>query len=229
MKKQEVTRNYSFSDAFLIQKCDDVSGSVTRDQTDFTDRGFSAADNTAFKEQSEDFGELPTDEELEGAVSDATEIKDEKAEDVRVSIRMFRTAAENKWGVKKAKYRIYGFDGMDDLNESDLVRLGKRVGRVANAQLADIGNGITDAKIIAHNAKVNALDDAIDAKEEAVKARDIATEDRIEAGNALYAVLVKVCNTGKDIWVTRDEAKYNDYVIYDTPSGGPEPPPTPPV
>lgn len=42
-------------------------------------------------------------------------------------------------------------------------------------------------------------------------------------GNALYKAIVKICNTGKDIWYETNESKYNDYVIYNTPSGKPEP------
>jgi hypothetical protein len=38
-------------------------------------------------------------------------------------------------------------------------------------------------------------------------------------GNVLYAELVKLCNTGKDIFYSLNEAKYNDYVIYNTPTG----------
>jgi MinD-like ATPase involved in chromosome partitioning or flagellar assembly len=42
--------------------------------------------------------------------------------------------------------------------------------------------------------------------------------------------VVKYADTGKDIWITKSEAKYNDYIIYDIPSGTDEtviPPVTP--
>jgi hypothetical protein len=38
----------------------------------------------------------------------------------------------------------------------------------------------------------------------------------------LYLLLSKYSETGKDIWAEVSEAKYNDYVIYNTLSGGPE-------
>ncbi len=54
-----------------------------------------------------------------------------------------------------------------------------------------------------------------------------ATEDRLELGNLLYKKIAEVFDSSKDYWVTSDESKYNDYVIYDTPGGVPPPPPPP--
>ena len=56
-------------------------------------------------------------------------------------------------------------------------------------------------------------------QEDAIRLRDNATEDRIELGNELYKKIVELFDFGKDYWITRDEAKYNDYIISDTPSG----------
>ncbi|MNF04560.1 hypothetical protein D3C80_2041050 [compost metagenome] len=49
--------------------------------------------------------------------------------------------------------------------------------------------------------------------------RDILQEDRVEEGNAIYRTLSTYTATGLSIWATSDVAKYNDYVIYNTPSG----------
>jgi len=228
MKKQPAVRNYKFSDAFLKQRCDDCSIAVTRDQTEFTPRGITAANNTAFLAQSVAFGEIPDDEELQGDVGTATENKDEAAELLRLKIRSVRTMAENKWGEGSARFRTYDFKDMARLPDDDLVKLGKRVSRVGNKQLVDLASEGLDAGFLtALDGLVADFDKKIDLVKSAEEDRDIATEDRIEAGNALYKVLVRFCNTGKDIWINRDEAKYNDYVIYDTPSGGPEAPPDP--
>jgi len=71
------------------------------------------------------------------------------------------------------------------------------------------------------------LDLAIDAQAKGISDRDVATEDRTEILNVLYRLLTKYAGIGQDIFSETDEAKYNDYVIYDTPSGLPEvvPPP----
>ncbi len=58
---------------------------------------------------------------------------------------------------------------------------------------------------------------AIDAQAKGISDRDVATEDRIEVLNTLYRILIKYAGIGQDIFYETDEAKYNDYVIYDTP------------
>lgn len=224
MKKQPAVRGYSFSDGILKQKADDIASSVTRDQAEFTPRGIAPVNVTAFSTQSTDFGNIATDEELLGAVSVATEAKDAAAELVRLKIRTLRTMAANKWGEGSARYRTYKFTNLTELPDEDLVRLGKRASRVGNNQLADLASeGLNVAFLAALDGLVADFDTKIDLQNDAEEARDIATEDRIEAGNALYRTGSKFCNTGKDIWINVDEAKYNDYVIYDAP----EPPPGP--
>lgn len=52
-----------------------------------------------------------------------------------------------------------------------------------------------------------------------VSERDIEQEDRVEAGNLVYADLIKYCGLGQSIWAATDVAKYNDYVVYNTQSG----------
>ena len=224
MKKKPAVRDYKFSDGMLKQHSDDIATSVTRDQVQFTPRGITALDVTNYTTQSTDFGNLETDEELMGDVSIATEAKDAAAELLRLKVGTLRTMAENKWGEGSARYRTYKFKDMTRLPDEDLVRLGKRASRVGNKQLADLGSeGLTPLFLTQLDALVVDLDDKIDLQNDAEEDRDIATEDRIEAGNALYKVGVRFCNTGKNIWLNVDEAKYNDYVIYDTP----EPPPGP--
>lgn len=230
MKKKPSVRDYKFSDGILKQKSDNVATSVTRDQTEFTSRGITAADVTAFTAQSGAFGDLPSDEELLGDVSVATETKDVAAEELRIKIRTVRTMAQNKWGEGSARYRSYDFKDLANLPDEELVRLGKRVKRVGTNQLLQMGTeGLTALMLNAIGLLVTDLDTKIDLQNDSVEVRDIATEDRIDDGNALYKALVRFCNTGKDIWETTDEAKYNDYVIYNTISGAEEPPVVPPA
>ncbi len=228
-KKKESIRDYRFSDGILKQKADDIASSVTRDITQFNTRGVTADTVTAFETLAQEFDDLPTDEEAQGDVSDATEIKDAAAEALKVKIRTIRTMAQNKWGDGAAKYRSFGFEGMDDMNDSDLHRLGKRVGRRATANLAALeSEGLTEDMITALGTANTTFDDAIDAMEDKVKDRDLSTQSRVDKGNACYKELVRLCNIGKDLWAARDEAKYNDYVIYNTPGGtAPSEPPPP--
>jgi len=218
--KKMLTRNYKFSDGFLKQKADDIIGSVQRDIAQFATRGVTAATITALQSSIVSFDNTQTDEELQGALSGATDAKNVLASNLKTAIRTVRTMAENKLGTSHALYRAYGFDGMDEMRDEELYRLGKRMVREATVQLSQLASeGLTTAMITSLNTLNTNFDNAIDAQEGAVKNRDIKTQERIEKGNAVYKEIVRLCNTGKDIFSTTDEAKYNDYVIYDTPSG----------
>ncbi len=227
MTKKSVKAIYNLANDVLKQKCDAVSHWMTRDATEMALRGVTATNTSDFVTQSTAFGDLPTDEELQSDVTAAVENQDATAEALRIKIRPVRSMAEVEYGTDKAKYRKFRFDNMNDMTNSELVKLAKRVFRVGTAQLADLtGQGLTTTILSAIKADANSLDDQIDLVADAVSDRDLATEDRAVNGNALYVNLVKYTNIGKSIWIDTDEAKYNDYVIYDTPTGAP--PVTPP-
>lgn len=227
-KKKISVRDYQFSDGVLKQKADDVVGSVQRDLTAFSARGVSATTVTGLQTLITAFDSTQTDEELEGALSVTTEAKNVLADSLRSAIAVVRTMAENKFGVETALYRSFAFDGMSDLSDEQLYRLGKRVIRVATAQLTQLASEGLTASVITNLTTITTnFDTSIDVQQEAVKNRDIKTQDRVEKGNAVYKEITRLCNTGKSIFVNTDEAKYNDYVIYNTPSGTGEPPVTP--
>ena len=93
----------------------------------------------------------------------------------------------------------------------------------ATEKLAHLqSEGLTQGKIDTLIAQGIILDDNIDAVAKGISDRDLATESRIETLNTLYALLMKYASIGQDIFYELNEAKYNDYVIYDTPSGLPE-------
>ena len=71
---------------------------------------------------------------------------------------------------------------------------------------------------------VTGLDDKIDVQDTAIRTRNESTQVRVEMANVLYGIIVELFDFGKDYWYTRNEAKYNDYIIYDTPGGGATPP-----
>lgn len=218
------------SDADLAQLGDKAVDLIERDAAELLAYGIDNEDSSFIAEQTQLFKDFPTDEELEGEVSTKTELKDAAADEVKVAVRSIMVRAKNKYGDQSGKYRKFGTKGMDDLDDNNLHRLGKRVVRVATEFLEELEEEGLTQDIIDDLAAKNALfDDGIDDKDEAVRERDISTEDRIELGNLLYEKIVKVFDSGKDYWVNKDEAKYNDYVIYDTPPPGEEGPPIDPA
>ncbi len=218
--KKVIARDYNFSDATLKQKADIIALCVLRDIILFATRGITNTVVLAFKAMVEAFDNIPTDDELQGDASIATENKEKSGELLKSIIRTIRTMAENKWGTMSSHYKAFNFDGIDTLSDDQLHRMAKRVVRVATKQLSDLASeGLTIDIINDLKSADTKFDDDIDVHAEAVRQREIVKIERIEKGNEVYKEMSKLCNTGKDLFASTNEAKYNDYIIYDTPTG----------
>jgi hypothetical protein len=170
-----------------------------------------------------DFENIPNDEELEGAQVLTTQTKDTQAETLRVAITLIMNRAESKYGKESGMYRKFGVDAVSKLDGGKLTYVSKRVLRVATSLLTDLASkGLTQAILTELELLISNYEKALSAQEDAMSDRDIATEDRAVKANEVYKIVTDLCVTGKRIWASRNEAKYNDYLIYDTPSGGPE-------
>jgi hypothetical protein len=122
--------------------------------------------------------------------------------------------AELKFG-NSGEYRIFEFKDMAKLSDSDLNKLAKRVVRIGTTYLAQLASeGLTQAMLTALTALSNSFDDAQDAQEVAIENRNLATQDRVEKGNTLYAEVARLCSIGRTLYAETNPAKYNDYIIY---------------
>ncbi|TRX41430.1 hypothetical protein [Flavobacterium restrictum] len=234
MPKKEVTlTNFAFSFAFLKQLADSTLLLIDRDTVQFTDRGFNPAKRTTFVNALNAFAAFPTDEQMTALKSDITDTKQAQRNNLEKLMRTMLLAAKNSLGENSAKYREFGNTDVSRELDSDLARMGKMMVTAATKYLTTLATeGITATKITTLTTAVTSFDISIDLQTQATNNRDNSTEQRILLANTLYALIIKHSETGKDIWVEESEAKYNDYVIYDTPSGTPEvvtPPVVPPT
>jgi len=222
MKKPIITRNYRFTDALLKQKADEMVLLIERDQIEFADRGYDGAAKEAFANAIQIVSEQSSDETLEGAKMIFTSKKKGDRSALEKSMRTIFNMAANKFGIKSAQYRAFGDAEISSQSDAEIVRTYKVMVLAARENLEELASeGLTQEKIDKLKAHGIALDDNIDAVAKGITNRDIATESRVEALNALYALVAKYAGIGKDIFYEVSEAKYNDYVIYDTPSGLP--------
>lgn len=230
MKKDPVKRDFILTDAVLKQKADEMIALIDRDITEFTDRGYTAAKKTEFTTARNAVDNFTSDEQMEAIKMALTEQKDAARSVLEKSMRSIFKAAENVYGQFSAKYKEFGNAMISQQSDSELVRTGKAMSTTATKYLTALATeGVTAAKITTLNTQRDALDVAIDAQAKGISDRDVATEDRIEALNNLYRLLTKYAGTGQDIFYETDEAKYNDYIIYDTPDGLPGDTPPPPL
>jgi len=220
MKKHEVIRLYNFSDAKLIEIGNEKIAFMRRDLDAFVSFGLDDTKFTELETKITDFSNLVTDIETSNEQVQITEQKDAKAEELRVAIRNVMTRVAQKYGNASARYANYGTATLSKQSDSDLIITAKRVVRVGTANLGDL---VTEGLASTHLDTITTLTDEFGnlliSQKLKIGERDIKQEDRVEDGNAIYSLLVKYTQTGQDIWETSDVAKYNDYIIYNTPSG----------
>ncbi len=217
MKKQHLNRNYNTQDADLYQWCMEAIRLAHRDVEEFKQYGFTLERLKTFKTMCDLFQKLPDDDEMVGEQMVSTEKKSLAAESLRTAIRGVMTRVALKFHDKTGRYRKFGTSKLGDMSDPQLLFCGRRVVRVARAQidfLAEVGMNeqilqrVTDA--------CSTFETALNIQQDRLHDRDIAVERRMEQGNKIYAELVSICDIGKDVWATKDRVKYDQYCIYDS-------------
>lgn len=220
MKKAETLRLYNFSDATLKQLIDQAISFARRDSAEFGLRGYSSIRLDLIAQQNEDFGNIMSDEEAIAEQMQTTENKDIARNTVEDTMRVIFSMAQNQYGAKSIQYKRFGESNISQQTDNDLVRTARICHKTSTSKLNDLQNeGLTQLFLDNFLADIQAFDTSLDLRQLAVSDREIAKEERVRLGNAVYEEFVKLCNTGKSIWRTSNEAKYSDYVIYDSPSG----------
>ncbi len=196
---------------------------LERDIEQFIKYGYSLDKANLLDNRIRMFEDLLTDEELEGAIMIATEKKNKLSEAIRNKIPDIMLCIENKFGKKSAHYKRFMAASVSKLPDEKLLRTTKRVVRIANLHQAEFEpTGLTATDIDELKQLNDEFETSFESQDDAISNRDIGTMTRIDEANALYELIAKICNTGKVIWKGKNEAKYNDYIIYDPPKRKPE-------
>lgn len=223
MKKNPVIREFHLTDAVLKQKADEFINLLERDIVEFTDRGYSPAKKTELINARNAVEDFPSDEQFDSIKMNLTAEKDSARSALEKTMRTILNMATNIFSFGSAKHREFGASDVSRQPDAEIVRNARIMSATAEKYLTDlIPEGLTQDKINTLISQRETLDLTLDAQAKAISDRDVATEDRIETLNILYRLLMKYAGTGQDIFYETDEAKYNDYIIYDTPSGSPE-------
>ncbi len=210
-------RAFRSPDGELKQHSDLLANRVERDLADLSDRNVIQATVDNFRSLITSFDDVPTDAELLGEVSISVDEKDALGNQLRNSIRTIRSMAQNKWGVKSARYHIFSFGEISKLPDYALHSLAKRVIRISKKQFDMVG-GLTSEGLTQNNIdNLTALDvdfdNAIDAVDDAKYTRNEVTYERIQKGNVLYKEYARLCNIGKDVYKGINSVKYEGYLM----------------
>ncbi|HUM51501.1 MAG TPA: hypothetical protein PK431_06775 [Chitinophagales bacterium] len=218
--KKYKKRIYAIEDAILITISKVKIAFLRRDIVKLTEFNVTPAALDDFDATVDAFAEFPTDSESAGDKAIATETKNASNAALSQAIQTIMVRVENKFGTHSAKYRSFNTSRLYYLDDANLLLLGRHVANRATLYLADLASlGLTTAEIDALRALCTAFENSILEQQAMIAERDIMQEDRVVMGNAIFTQLRNYCKLAKSAWRTVSAAKYNDYVIYDTPSG----------
>ena len=226
-RKTKFNMSYANLSGISRLQCD----TILRDIVEFERFGISNADVEAFRSQVEVFDNTPIDEELSGIVIDLTIAKNELAEEVKTLIREVARFVKQVYKKQSGVYYSLSISDMSNKSDLQLLRTAWCVIRLVRLKAEELHVNAQDVadQLEAVNTE---FESKIKAKDFAVQDRDMATDSRIELANSIYSKLIDFAELGAGIWAERNEAKYNDYIIYKTssskpPADTPEPPPEP--
>ena len=225
MKKDAPVRTFRYSDAELKQHVDQFVLFARRDITEFSKRGYTELKLDAIAALAEAFLDLRSDEELLAVQVEFTTAKNELGDELTEQMRTILDIAGLHYGRKSARFNRFGTSEISRLSDAELIKNAKIIHRAATDFFADlVTEGLSSEMLDELLSTCNRFDESIDNREMSINDRDVATEFRVTKANELYDELTKIAMTGKSIWRTLNEAKYNDYLLYDAPDAKPETP-----
>lgn len=209
------TRNFKMSDGDIIQRADMLEYSILRDSAAFAERAVTAPRIALMTNARTAFANFSTDDEYKGWMMKRTQDKDSIRTDLEMAIRSIRNMADIQYrGV--GAYKIFGFEDLGNQTDNNLHRVAKRVARIATMLLDELSaQGLTTEKITALSTLNGSFDTAIDELATAVETREYQTLLRVRLANELWGYMSELASIGKSIFEDTDEARYNDYVLYD--------------
>ena len=212
-------RGYRFYDADLMMYSSNLAQTMTRDAVEFSAYAVDAAAITAFSTLGNQFENFPPDTFYLADVGIAAEEKNAAREQLLLETRKIANRALVKWGEDSSHYKKFGVIGITEMTDKSLLGTARLVIKSAEELLLDLATeGLTQIVIDDYTDVAQLFEDKLNALNKAIETRDIKSKERIALGNQVYALVSKYCLLGKTIWNKVDESKYNDYIIYNTPS-----------
>lgn len=211
---REEKKNYNFSNDYLMFKVGDVVMHMNRDVTEFTARNITQTDIDAFEAEGNAFEAILPDSYYRSMIKIVVDAKNDARNNCQNQARKIAGYVEQVYGSRSGQYKSLNYGKLLGAKDRSFITSARLVAKAAENLLANVSAyGLTQQMIDDLIAEAQIMEDKVHDIVQKESERDIATHDRIVAGNALYQKLVQYCTVGKAIWEDVNEAKYNDYVI----------------
>lgn len=213
------TAEYPSTQAALWQRCLEMSPTARRDAAELAKRGITAAKLVKFDADTATFGAMDPDEVLvqEGKV--VTDDKDATEVALETAIQAVMDCVVLKDDARTPGYKRFGVSDVSSLSQAKLHMAATMVVKQGRKYLADYaGVGLTADMLTAVETNNATFVEALTTGKEAKNDRQAATDARIEAANALYEELTKLCAAGNAAWRFEDATKADEYVVDHAPA-----------
>lgn len=204
------------SQADLLLAASSKLGYMRRDVADFASRGVPATRLDAFGQLSQQFANLPTEQEMVQTAAVTTQYKDGVRERLLTAMQVLMGKVSLLNDSRTPAYKAFGTSGLNSASAADLyagIRQAVRVGRRTLPNYT--AQGVTAAELDQLSELNEAFLEAVHAQLDAENDSLSATQTRLGAANAVYEELNYLCEVGKSLYAQTDVTKYEQYVIYD--------------
>ncbi|MDQ2180546.1 hypothetical protein [Marinifilum sp. D714] len=208
-------RSINLSYPELIQRADRVAMVVQRDITEFQKYGYAENVHEEVAAKCLAFKEVESDMFWEGQKVLATNKKENCKGKLVEILGEFAFKSKLALGEHTKEYKMFRFTGLKKLNDKELIPYASHVIKTARLMPDELAKrNLTIEDFTAAESATKALDDAIDAQADAIAVREQKSLERLNKGSELYKMISELCDVGKRIWEHKNEAFYNDYVLF---------------
>ena len=100
------------------------------------------------------------------------------------------------------------------MTDTELVIKAKSTAQILNENISYLAQFGVTAEIIANlNSLADTLSEKLTVQSVAIQNRENATQLRINIANELHDKIAKISNIGRKMWIEKDEARSNDYIM----------------
>lgn len=214
-QKQNIKRASRYKDAKLKQVADKVLMLVRRDAADFAAYGIAPFDLADFAAHIDLLANFSSDALLESNKIIATTNKNTSREALEVIMRYFLTTAKFCFSTVPSILAAFGTTSFAKQSSAVLICSARSLAATTQLYWPQLAAaGLLPQYLQVLQTATATFDDAVTQQIIAINARRTASGQRVEAANALYALITKFCTYGKLIWRETDPVKYNHYLLY---------------
>lgn len=219
MYLNEVKPKFKLSQGDLIQLGNGTLTLLNRDTEEFAKYGVNAAYKSSLLELVTAYNSVMYDELYEQRQMLATDQKNKIADELKTALRRVMLILESAYSTRNIMYISFRNTEISKMTDSDLLIKAKSSAQILTDSFSQIVEfGLTTAIIDELFTLAETLNENLTAQTTAVQNRDNATQFRVNIANNLYEKVSRIRSIGRKMWAELDEAKSNDYVIYDKSS-----------